>query len=203
MSKLSKEQRNYLIEENEDLIKDISRELWAKEFSKSYPLVKLDKDDFYSLVGVVVCENIDKWDFSRGDLKTYLRIVIRNKAKSYIKQQRCDKRNGFTTAVSLNTPIVTDKGEINLIETIPAPTTGDDENSLHKIGKYLKTLSNMEKNIIIGMLLGMSKKDMATAFDCDRAKIKDTYDKLTTPEKISLLRMNVIEEDNYNGRCNA
>lgn len=143
MFKGNKDARNKLIEHNLRLVAHI-----VKKFETKDDLA----DDLISIGTIGLIKGIDTYKKNKSTkITTYAARCIQNEILMYFRSNKKNQNN-----VSLNDSIGFDKegNEINLIDVLKSDSKDlaellHNENNIFLLNKYLKLLSNREKEIIV------------------------------------------------------
>ena len=125
-----------------------------------------DKDDFYSLAGIVFVKVENSYDASKGiPFKAYLTSCLSNKIKEAITARNAYKRTAQRDAMSLSTPIQSDSEEIEIGDTISDSKTEVEnkifENILSdRVTEYLSRLTKKQRKVAELIMKGAEESDI-------------------------------------------
>ena len=156
------------------IVNKVVKPLWNNEFKVMYEAVKLDYDDFESLAGYELTRAFKTFTAERSNLFTYATNVIRNKARTELRNYGSrDCRKALGSASSLNTPL-DDEDETEIIDTIVADENErDDELTEKRVGGFIKKLSNHQLRVLMLQILEFSPDEIIETLDKTRAKYND------------------------------
>lgn len=142
-----------------DITNKVLKPLWYSEFKKLYLSVKMDEDDFFSMAGVELTKAFKKYDETVSDVSTYAATVVRNKARTEIRNwTRRDNRKAGTFAESLNQKINDNTEE--WINTIQDDFTEQDVGCAENVYNYLNLLPKKQIIFLLCRVLGFSEEEI-------------------------------------------
>lgn len=170
------------------IVNKVVKPLWNNEFKVMYEAVKLDYDDFESLAGYELTRAFKTFTAERSNLFTYATNVIRNKARTELRNygsRDCRKTLGY--ASSLNIPIDEDD-DVELIDTIPDNSKEKDKSlSKNRVGGFIGKLSNCQLRILILQLLEFETDEIVEILDISKSKYNDAIKGIKSYEKSRIL----------------
>ena len=142
-----------------DITNKVLKPLWYSEFQKLYLSAKMDEDDFFSMAGVELTKAFKKYDETVSDVSTYAATVVRNKARTEIRDwTRRDNRKAGTFAESLNQKINDNTEE--WINTIQDDFTEQDVGCAENVYNYLNLLPKKQIIFLLCRVLGFSEEEI-------------------------------------------
>lgn len=159
----------------EDNWKDIKRTidiLWNKLFRISYTSSGLDKDDFTEVCSIAICKNIDRWDPEKSGLTSFISMMLKNKACSYLTWANREKRTPNLKNVSFDTVHETDKAALLQQESFMDTDVGF--LTLHRVVEdYCSRLTENQLKIFTGILDGKSVETIAKEMNRTKRYVRD------------------------------
>lgn len=160
--------KDLLEEEWTNIQKKVVEPLW-KKYQFMYESLKLDFDDFESLVGVELTKAIRNFDSTKSNIYTFATNVIDRKAKSELRNYgTSQKRSGFYKAVSIDATIGED-GETTLVDMLIA-VEEDDISVLTQ--RYLDSLTNKQRQVAELFMQGCNEQDVKAILGLSNDKYK-------------------------------
>lgn len=148
--------KDLLQKEWTNIQKKVVKPLW-KKYQFMYESLKLDFDDFESLVGFELTKAIRSFDSTKSNLYTFATNVIDRKAKSELRKYgTSQKRSGFYKAISIDATIDED-GETTLVNVLVAKDE-DDISALTQ--RYLDSLTNKQRQVAELFMQGCNEQDV-------------------------------------------
>ena len=160
---------DYYCENNMQRLKYISYQI----FSKFGGISEKDYDDFYSIANMVLWNDIQSFDESKGiSFENILKFHLRNKFKTAMTKRNRKKRGGTndrygSQEVSLDAPVSSQDGnDTNLLEIISNDMKSDMEDQVtglkysDRVGKFLDNLSRRNRKIAMYIMVGYDPKDI-------------------------------------------
>lgn len=172
---------------------NLSLELTGKIFSKSFPGFLKFKEDMIQQALLQVCEAINKFDKSKGDIKKFIASIIYNSYKTYIRDNVYRDKD-ILTSLDIN---VNEEGTTTLLETIGNIDVEyqnieciellkefDNVIEIRNINKFNK-INTEELHMIINLLIeGYNKSEIAKTLNVSNVTIN---------RKIKIIK-SIIEE---------
>ena len=193
---LTTEQRE-LIEDHYKDIQRIRNTLWRDEFRSSFPEVRMDWDDFDSIVNKAVCENVGNWDKNKLDFGKFIWLVIQNKARSEVKRQKRLKRASQTYASSLYKRI-SDENETELIDLIEGEAGVEEKMKSDMVGEVFSKLNKFEKRMMRLLMYGYTEAEICEALHCKPKHIEAVKNYTYQSVEIISIARQYTEEGNNN-----
>ena len=160
---------DYYCENNMQRLKYISYQIFSKFGGSS----EKDYDDFYSIANMVLWNDIQSFDESKGiSFENILKFHLRNKFKTAMTKRNRKKRGGTndrygSQEVSLDAPVSSQDGnDTNLLEIISNDMKSDMEDQVtglkysDRVGKFLDNLSRRNRKIAMYIMVGYDPKDI-------------------------------------------
>ena len=160
-----------------DIVEKVVKPLWASCFESIYRSNRLDYDDFESMAGYELTKAFSSYDENKSNVLTFATNVIKNKARTEIRNATRDRRRAFSESGSLNVPINENGSE--LILTIAAPE--QTENSLlseRRVGAFVKNCSNKQLRILILQLLGFEEEEIVGMLEVEKKQYQSEIEEL-------------------------
>lgn len=177
-----------MLEENWNAIKKrVVIPLWNGKFKSMYESVKLDYDDFESLVGIELSKAMKKFDSEKSNLFTYATRVITQKAKTELRNctQR-DRRKALYISESIES-LTEQNGLFLAIEGGFAISESPKDALSDKMVAYLKKLSKLQKRILFAMAEGYSNDEIIAELHITSKELTDACAALRSYRNVSLL----------------
>lgn len=158
----------------ENINKKVIEPLWRHKFESKYLAVKLDKDDFLSLVGEELTKAFETYDGSISNVYTYATNVLTRKAKTEIRNMKRQKRLGELYAESIYQKIdnESDRTIEDLIENESEEGKSEIETEL-VLKEIFLLLKPKERKILKLSLDGLSNKDIADKLNMNLKMVND------------------------------
>lgn len=170
-----------------DITNKVLKPLWYSEFQKLYLSAKMDEDDFFSMAGVELTKAFEKYDETVSDVSTYAATVVRNKARTEIRDwTRRDNRKAGTFAESLNQKINDNTEE--WINTIQDDFTEHDIGCIENIIDYFHLLDKEQIEFLMCLMLGFSEAEICKKLGIDKEKIIAIKTTIGETDKTNKLR---------------
>ena len=191
VNKKDKKARDLLIEHNLRLVAHIT---------KKYENTGTDNDDLISIGTIGLIKGIDSFSNSHGTkLTTYCARCVENEILMFF---RSNKKNNNT--ISLDDPIGYDKegNDITILDILktPKPDYVEDmfkKDSIKSLNKYLNTLNEREKEIIIKRY-GLYNSDEKTQKEiAEELKISRSYVSRIEKRAITKILREFMKNNNY------
>ena len=191
VNKKDKKARDILIEHNLRLVAHIT---------KKYENTGTDNDDLISIGTIGLIKGIDSFSNSHGTkLTTYCARCVENEILMFF---RSNKKNNNT--ISLDDPIGYDKegNDITILDILktPKPDYVEDmfkKDSIKSLNKYLNTLNEREKEIIIKRY-GLYNSDEKTQKEiAEELKISRSYVSRIEKRAITKILREFMKNNNY------
>lgn len=176
--------KDLLEKEWANIQKKVVEPLW-KKYQFMYESLKLDYDDFESLVGFELTKAIDKFDSTKSNLYTFATNVIDRKAKSELRNYgTSQKRSGFCKAISIEATI-TEDGETTLINVLEAK---EDEDVSALTQRYLDSLTKMQRKVAELFMQGCNEQDVKAMLGLSNDRYKLIIMNMCESRKLAPLR---------------
>lgn len=148
--------KDLLEQEWTNIQKKVVEPLW-KKYQYMYESLKLDYDDFESLVGFEITKAIDNFDDTKSKLSTFVANVVERKAKSELRNYgSSQKRSGFYKAISIESTIG-EEGETTLVDILEVK---EDKDISVLTQRYLDSLTKMQRKVADLFMQGCNEQDV-------------------------------------------
>lgn len=188
---------DYYCENNMQRLKYISYQI----FSKFGGISEKDYDDFYSIANMVLWNDIQSFDESKGiSFENILKFHLRNKFKTAMtkrnrkKRGRTNDRYG-SQEVSLDAPVSSQDGnDTNLLEIISNDMKSDMEDQVtglkysDRVGKFLDNLSRRNRKIAMYIMVGYDPKDIKRILNISEREYNQAILEFRLYENICILK---------------
>lgn len=188
---------DYYCENNMQRLKYISYQI----FSKFGGISEKDYDDFYSIANMVLWNDIQSFDESKGiSFENILKFHLRNKFKTAMTKRNRKKRGGTndrygSQEVSLDAPVSSQDGnDTNLLEIISNDMKSDMEDQVtglkysDRVGKFLDNLSRRNRKIAIYIMVGYDPKDIKRILNISEREYNQAILEFRLYENICILK---------------
>ncbi len=188
---------DYYCENNMQRLKYISYQI----FSKFGGISEKDYDDFYSIANMVLWNDIQSFDESKGiSFENILKFHLRNKFKTAMTKRNRKKRGGTndrygSQEVSLDAPVSSQDGnDTNLLEIISNDMKSDMEDQVtglkysDRVGKFLDNLSRRNRKIAMYIMVGYDPKDIKRILNISERKYNQAILEFRLYENICILK---------------
>lgn len=188
---------DYYCENNMQRLKYISYQI----FSKFGGISEKDYDDFYSIANMVLWNDIQSFDESKGiSFENILKFHLRNKFKTAMTKRNRKKRGGTndrygSQEVSLDAPVSSQDGnDTNLLEIISNDMKSDMEDQVtglkysDRVGKFLDNLSRRNRKIAMYIMVGYDPKDIKRILNISEREYNQAILEFRSYENICILK---------------
>lgn len=188
---------DYYCENNMQRLKYISYQI----FSKFGGISEKDYDDFYSIANMVLWNDIQSFDESKGiSFENILKFHLRNKFKTAMTKRNRKKRGGTndrygSQEVSLDAPVsIQDGNDTNLLEIISNDMKSDMEDQVtglkysDRVGKFLDNLSRRNRKIAMYIMVGYDPKDIKRILNISEREYNQAILEFRLYENICILK---------------
>ena len=188
---------NYYSENNMQRLKYISYQI----FSKFGGLSNKDYDDFYSIANMVLWNDVQNFDESKGiSFENILKFHLRNKFKTAMTKRNRKKRGGTndrygSQEVSLDAPVSSQDGnDTNLLEIISNDMKNDMEDQVtglkysDRVGKFLDNLSRRNRKVAMYIMIGYDPKDIRRILNISEREYNQAILEFRSYENICILK---------------
>lgn len=188
---------DYYCENNMQRLKYISYQI----FSKFGGISEKDYDDFYSIANMVLWNDIQSFDESKGiSFENILKFHLRNKFKTAMTKRNRKKRGGTndrygSQEVSLDAPVSSQDGnDTNLLEIISNDMKSDMEDQVtglkysDRVGKFLDNLSRRNRKIAMYIMVGYDPKDIKRILNISEREYNKAILEFRLYENICILK---------------
>ena len=188
---------DYYCENNMQRLKYISYHI----FSKFGGISEKDYDDFYSIANMVLWNDIQSFDESKGiSFENILKFHLRNKFKTAMTKRNRKKRGGTndrygSQEVSLDAPVSSQDGnDTNLLEIISNDMKSDMEDQVtglkysDRVGKFLDNLSRRNRKIAMYIMVGYDPKDIKRILNISEREYNKAILEFRLYENICILK---------------
>lgn len=163
----------------------------------SMDFLNMDYDEYESLANLILATNLQSVFDNSGVTSEdtvfgLIKCILMRKTDTYIRGQNCHKRKANIQTKSLQEPINSYDDEGLTVEDILVGDEGADkpyakDNSNSGIYRYLKTLSDKQKSIVILKLLDFSNDDIMTCMGLSRKEFNSLMNSMRMIEKKQLI----------------
>ena len=188
---------DYYCENNMQRLKYISYQI----FSKFGGISEKDYDDFYSIANMVLWNDIQSFDESKGiSFENILKFHLRNKFKTAMTKRNRKKRGGSeekygSQEVSLDAPVSSQDGnDTNLLEIISNDMKSDMEDQVtglkysDRVGKFLDNLSRRNRKVAMYIMIGYDPKDIRRILNISEREYNQAILEFRSYENICILK---------------
>ena len=188
---------DYYCENNMQRLKYISYQIFSKFGGSS----EKDYDDFYSIANMVLWNDIQSFDESKGiSFENILKFHLRNKFKTAMTKRNRKKRGGTndrygSQEVSLDAPVSSQDGnDTNLLEIISNDMKSDMEDQVtglkysDRVGKFLDNLSRRNRKIAMYIMVGYDPKDIKRILNISEREYNQAILEFRLYENICILK---------------
>lgn len=188
---------DYYCENNMQRLKYISYQI----FYKFGGISEKDYDDFYSIANMVLWNDIQSFDESKGiSFENILKFHLRNKFKTAMTKRNRKKRGGTndrygSQEVSLDAPVSSQDGnDTNLLEIISNDMKSDMEDQVtglkysDRVGKFLDNLSRRNRKIAMYIMVGYDPKDIKRILNISEREYNQAILEFRLYENICILK---------------
>lgn len=188
---------DYYCENNMQRLKYISYQI----FSKFGGISEKDYDDFYSIANMVLWNDIQSFDESKGiSFENILKFHLRNKFKTAMTKRNRKKRGGSeekygSQEVSLDAPVSSQDGnDTNLLEIISNDMKNDMEDQVtglkysNRVGKFLDNLSRRNRKVAMYIMIGYDPKDIRRILNISEREYNQAILEFRSYENICILK---------------
>lgn len=188
---------DYYCENNMQRLKYISYQI----FSKFGGISEKDYDDFYSIANMVLWNDIQSFDESKGiSFENILKFHLRNKFKTAMTKRNRKKRGGTndrygSQEVSLDAPVSSQDGnDTNLLEIISNDMKSDMKDQVtglkysDRVGKFLDNLSRRNRKIAMYIMVGYDPKDIKRILNISEREYNQAILEFRLYENICILK---------------
>lgn len=159
-----------------------------KLFRHRYEMVGIGYEEFENIAYIYLSKAIKTYKSSKSGVNTYAINVLKRRMGDYLRNNyNTDKTRANFCPQSLNVPVSGDS-EMELEETLV-----DDrqqrhvENNVFKIKKFLKTLSNKQKDILLLKTIGLDEDEILGVMDISSEEYAENMKKLRSPRRVAKL----------------
>lgn len=181
---LTKEQQA-LLEQNWDEVQQSANFLWNTQFKTKFAAVKMDREDYDSLVGYELTKSIPLYNPEVSNFKTFSYYVILNKANTAIRDSMRDKRRAQTEASSLDIPVGEDD-ETSVLNTLEYEDKVSEANPANAY-EFLNGLSRQRLIMLILRLVDFNRREISKAMGITSKQYNDLLAGLKCCERTDIL----------------
>ena len=188
---------NYYSENNMQRLKYISYQI----FSKFGGISEKDHDDFYSIANMVLWNDIQTFDESKGiSFENILKFHLRNKFKTAMTKRNRKKRGGSeekygSQEMSLDAPIIDSDGNgKSLLEIVSNDLKSDIDDQVtglkysDRVGKFLDNLSRRNRKIAMYIMIGYDSKDIRRILNISEREYNQAINEFRLYENVCILK---------------
>lgn len=152
-----------LIEDNWEAIKKCAAELWNTQFKTSFNARRMNKDDYDSLIGEIVCKAAQKYDDSKASFVTYCVVCIKGKVITFLVDSSRQKRKDFYKTENIDDVDVKSEADIKAM--------GLGKEITPEIQKFLDKISKQELALAFLKYLGYDYNEIAKKFSIEKTEL--------------------------------
>lgn len=188
---------DYYCENNMQRLKYISYQI----FSKFGGISEKDHDDFYSIANMVLWNDIQTFDESKGiSFENILKFHLRNKFKTAMTKRNRKKRGGSeekygSQEMSLDAPIIDSDGNgKSLLEIVSNDLKSDIDDQVtglkysDRVGKFLDNLSRRNRKIAMYIMIGYDSKDIRRILNISEREYNQAINEFRLYENVCILK---------------
>ena len=159
-----------------------------KLYENTYTYFGIDYDDFKQEAYIILRDALPKYKSSKSGVYTFAINVLKRRMLDYIRNNcKTNKTKANYGTQSLNVPIGDDNdmefGDMLVDNTEPKAYSDPD-----KIKAFIKKLSNIQKEILLLKVIGLSEDDSMYILDISPKEYADNIRKIKQPMKCNILR---------------
>lgn len=187
----------YYCENNMQRLKYISYQI----FSKFGGISEKDHDDFYSIANMVLWNDIQTFDESKGiSFENILKFHLRNKFKTAMTKRNRKKRGGSeekygSQEMSLDAPIIDSDGNgKSLLEIVSNDLKSDIDDQVaglkysDRVSKFLNNLSRRNRKIAMYIMIGYDSKDIRRILNISEREYNQAINEFRLYENVCILK---------------
>lgn len=188
---------DYYCENNMQRLKYISYQI----FSKFGGISEKDHDDFYSIANMVLWNDIQTFDESKGiSFENILKFHLRNKFKTAMTKRNRKKRGGSeekygSQEMSLDAPIIDSDGNgKSLLEIVSNDLKSNIDDQVtglkysDRVGKFLDNLSRRNRKIAMYIMIGYDSKDIRRILNISEREYNQAINEFRLYENVCILK---------------
>lgn len=188
---------DYYCENNMQRLKYISYQI----FSKFGGISEKDHDDFYSIANMVLWNDIQTFDESKGiSFENILKFHLRNKFKTAMTKRNRKKRGGSeekygSQEMSLDAPIIDSDGNgKSLLEIVSNDLKSDIDDQVaglkysDRVSKFLNNLSRRNRKIAVYIMIGYDSKDIRRILNISEREYNQAINEFRLYENVCILK---------------
>lgn len=188
---------DYYCENNMQRLKYISYQI----FSKFGGISEKDYDDFYSIANMVLWNDIQSFDESKGiSFENILKFHLRNKFKTAMTKRNRKKRGGSeekygSQEMSLDAPIIDSDGNgKSLLEIVSNDLKSDMDDQVaglkysDRVSKFLDNISRRNRKIALYIMAGYDSKDIRRILSISEREYNQAILEFRLYENICILK---------------
>lgn len=188
---------DYYCENNMQRLKYISYQI----FSKFGGISEKDHDDFYSIANMVLWNDIQTFDESKGiSFENILKFHLRNKFKTAMTKRNRKKRGGSeekygSQEMSLDAPIIDSDGNgKSLLEIVSNDLKSDIDDQVaglkysDRVSKFLNNLSRRNRKIAMYIMIGYDSKDIRRILNISEREYNQAINEFRLYENVCILK---------------
>ena len=159
-----------------------------KLFRHRYEMVGLEYNDFENIAYIYLSKAIKTYKPSKSGVNTYAINVLKRRMGDYLRNNyNTDKTRANFCPQSLNIPVSEDS-EMELEETlIDNRQQCEVENNVVKIKRFMKTLSNKQKDILLLATIGLDEHEIKNVLGISSREYEENMKKLRSPRRVTKL----------------
>ena len=153
----------------------------------------VDKSDFYSLGNEIFLDALCRYDESQ-DFNGFLYSCLTNKFKTEMTRRNRQKRQADKNAISMETSLKSDEGDLTIGDTIADKSTIEkeffearEEGYSKKMSNYLGRLSPLQKEVLHLISIGFKPVEILEELHINQKLYNDCYSAIHSYRNISIL----------------
>ena len=153
----------------------------------------VDKSDFYSLGNEIFLDALCRYDESQ-DFNGFLYSCLTNKFKTEMTRRNRQKRQADKNAISMETSLKSDEGDLTIGDTIADKSTIEkeffeerEEGYSKKMSSYLGKLSPLQKKVLHLISIGFKPVEILEELQINQKLYDDCYSAIHSYRNISML----------------
>ena len=179
MNDINKEWNNFT--------KNVVRPVWDI-YHRKYEMLGLEYGDFENIAYIILEKELKKYKPSKSGVYTYSINVLKRRMGDYIRNNyETDKTRANFCPQSLNVPVADDI-DLEIEDTLQANKEEKQESNITKIKKFIKTLSNKQKEILLLSIIGLDEGEIQSVMEISSTEYDEILRKLRSPRRTSILK---------------
>lgn len=183
---------NILVDKNWETIRNkVVKSVWNL-YQNKYKLLGIEYGDFESISYIILDKELKCFDETKSSIYTHATQILKTRMCDYIRNNYdTDKTRANFCAQSLNVP-TSNGSEIEMVDMIvDESTVYSPESNITKIKRFLKTLSNRQKDILFLRTIGLDSMEIQEVLSISAEAYLADMKKIKSPRRTSILRKEV------------